>query len=295
MCDIPSKAVARRAWALAIVGALFLGALAASPIRAAQTPPAGFPGAGDWVQKIADLLADLNLSDVQKQEIKAVFQDHGEALAAVATCETQSRKALMDVIHSPSVDGPAIRQASASVALADVQLDLQRAEIYAETYSILTPDQRATLKSFLDEANTLVGDKVQAFLANWDGTLPPPPGIGPDVLDLSADQKAQIRSVFQAEKPQLTIVLQREKAARKSLQSAIRQPSVNEAGVRRASALVAQCDLSLSMERAKIYSGVYNVLTDEQRAQLAQIISQVQDRVAGRIEAVVNLLEQLFG
>ena len=90
-------------------------------------------------------------------------------------------------------------------------------------------------------------------------------------LNLTDDQKAQIKTVLSGERGTLQPLLSRLHDARKNLRAAIRAGDANEATVRAASAQVAEVESDLAVERMKIYGKIAPILTDEQRKKIADL------------------------
>lgn len=109
-----------------------------------------------------------------------------------------------------------------------------------------------------------------------------------DKLNLTADQRAQIKDVLIGEKDTLGPLLGAVHDARKGLRSAIRASAANEASVRAASAKVAAAEADLAVERMKLYGKISPILTDAQRQELAglqQRADEFVDNVIARIGA----------
>jgi len=102
-------------------------------------------------------------------------------------------------------------------------------------------------------------------------------------LNLSDDQKAQIKTVLSAEKDTLTTLFGQLHDARMDLRAAIRASSANETTVRAASAKVAAVQADLAVERMKIYGKIVPILADEQRRQIADFEQRADDFVDGVI------------
>lgn len=91
----------------------------------------------------------LNLTDTQRDQIKAIAESHKDEWKALADRERDARTALMAAVTADTIDDAAIRQKSAELAAVDADAAVARAHAHAEVVQILTPDQRAQLKSFI--------------------------------------------------------------------------------------------------------------------------------------------------
>lgn len=90
-------------------------------------------------------------------------------------------------------------------------------------------------------------------------------------LNLTDDQKAQIKAVLQTEKGTLKDLRTQLRAARENLQSTIQSTGANETSVRDASGRVAAIEANLAVERMKIFEKIAPILTDEQLQQLKDL------------------------
>lgn len=88
-------------------------------------------------------------------------------------------------------------------------------------------------------------------------------------LNLTADQRAQIKTILRAEKDTLRPLRSQLHAARENLRADIQAGDANETTVRAASAQVAAVEADLAVERMKIYGKIAPVLTNEQRQQIS--------------------------
>ena len=90
-------------------------------------------------------------------------------------------------------------------------------------------------------------------------------------LNLSDDQKAQIKSILQAEKDTLKDLRTQLRSSRESLRDTIQAANANESSVRIASAKVAAVEANLAVERMKIFARIAPLLTDEQLQELKDL------------------------
>jgi Spy/CpxP family protein refolding chaperone len=98
-------------------------------------------------------------------------------------------------------------------------------------------------------------------------------------LGITDEQAAQIKAVLKGEKETLTGLTARMHEARMELRGAIRATDANETSVRAASAKVAVVEADLAVERLRLFSKISPILTDEQRAKLNDMESQMDDFV----------------
>jgi Spy/CpxP family protein refolding chaperone len=96
-------------------------------------------------------------------------------------------------------------------------------------------------------------------------------------LNLTDDQKAQIKTILRSEKDTLKPLLGQLHSARENLRAAIRASNANETTVRAAAARVAAVEADLAVERMKIYGKIAPILTDEQRQQISDVEQNADD------------------
>lgn len=107
-------------------------------------------------------------------------------------------------------------------------------------------------------------------------------------VDLSAEQRAEIKAILVAERPEISALADRELEARTALLDAVQRPTTDEAAVRAASAGVSAVDVDAALERADVYARIAAVLTDEQRAAAASFVSEIRPAVTREIDRSVG-------
>jgi len=94
---------------------------------------------------------ERNLTDTQRDQIKAIADSHKEEWKALADRERAARTAVNDLVLADTIDETAIRQKSAEVAAVDADAAVARAHAHAEVSQILTTDQKAQLKTLTSQ------------------------------------------------------------------------------------------------------------------------------------------------
>jgi protein CpxP len=89
---------------------------------------------------------ELNLTDAQRAQIKAIADAHRDEWKALFDRERAARMALNEAVTADAVDEGLVRQRSGELAMIDADVAVARAHAYAQFVQILTPQQRATLK-----------------------------------------------------------------------------------------------------------------------------------------------------
>ena len=90
-------------------------------------------------------------------------------------------------------------------------------------------------------------------------------------LNLTDEQKAQIKSILEAEKGTLKDLRIQLRSSREKLRDTIQAADTNENSVRAASAKVAAVEANLAVERMKIFAKIAHILTDEQLQELKDL------------------------
>jgi Spy/CpxP family protein refolding chaperone len=111
-------------------------------------------------------------------------------------------------------------------------------------------------------------------------------------LDLTGDQKSQIKTILRDDKDTLTTLLGQLHDARKNLRAAIQAGDANETTVRAASAEVAGVEADFAVERMKLYGKIAPVLTDEQRQKISEFTQRADDFADGVIARIGDGLAQ---
>lgn len=104
-----------------------------------------------------------------------------------------------------------------------------------------------------------------------------------DKLNLTTDQRTQIKAVLTGDKDTLAPLLSSLHEARIGLRTAIRASGATEMSVRAASAKVAAAEADLAVERMKLYAKIAPILTAAQRQQLTDL----QQRADGFVDNVI--------
>jgi Spy/CpxP family protein refolding chaperone len=109
--------------------------------------PGGLRGPGGPMGMLPRLGRDINLTDAQRDQIKAIAESHKADWNALADRARTARIALNDTVTADSIDEALIRQKSSEVAAVDADIAVARARAYAAVVQILTAEQKAKLKT----------------------------------------------------------------------------------------------------------------------------------------------------
>jgi periplasmic protein CpxP/Spy len=98
-------------------------------------------------------------------------------------------------------------------------------------------------------------------------------------LDLTEDQRAQVRQIMQGHRDEFRAVSERLQAAHRAQQDAVTATPFDENAVRARAADVAAIQADAAVLRAKVHSDVFAVLTPEQQAKAAELKVQREQRM----------------
>ena len=93
-------------------------------------------------------------------------------------------------------------------------------------------------------------------------------------LDLTDEQRAQVRQVMESHRDELRAVGERVMAAHRAQEDAVTAPQFDEQVIRAKSAELAAVEADAAVLRAKLHSEVFALLTPEQQAKAAELKTQ---------------------
>jgi protein CpxP len=98
-------------------------------------------------------------------------------------------------------------------------------------------------------------------------------------LNLTDDQKAQVKQIFQAEKPAMKPLMEQEHSARTQMVQLITSGAFDQSKAAAIAAQESQTHMQIEIAHAKIASQIYQLLSSDQKAKVAEIIAQRQQRM----------------
>ena len=96
-------------------------------------------------------LRELELTDAQREQVKAIMESHREGQKAAGDKLMAARKALHEAVAAEAFDEAAIRAAAGELGTAEADAAVLRARIHAEVFAILTPEQVKKAKALRAE------------------------------------------------------------------------------------------------------------------------------------------------
>ncbi|MFZ0800602.1 MAG: Spy/CpxP family protein refolding chaperone [Terriglobales bacterium] len=101
--------------------------------------------------------------------------------------------------------------------------------------------------------------------------------------DLSDAQRTQIKQIFQSSKATIKPLWQQEHQSHEAMMQLITSGSFDEAKAQAIATQAAQTHAQLEVEHAKVVSQAYQLLTAEQKTELAAIMAKHQQRMQERM------------
>jgi Spy/CpxP family protein refolding chaperone len=96
-------------------------------------------------------MRDLNLSDAQKQQLEQIAARHKESTKSLHEQMRNLHRGSDAKAFDGSFNEAAVRQAAQARANLQVELEVARARMMSEMYSVLTPEQKAQLAQQREE------------------------------------------------------------------------------------------------------------------------------------------------
>jgi periplasmic protein CpxP/Spy len=91
-------------------------------------------------------LAQLELSDAQREQVRSVMQRHEEDMRAVGQRLREAHEAQRAAVETVPVNEGLIRSTSQALATAQTDMALIQARIHNDVWNLLTPEQQAKAK-----------------------------------------------------------------------------------------------------------------------------------------------------
>jgi Spy/CpxP family protein refolding chaperone len=108
-------------------------------------------GPGGPMGMLPMLGPQLELTDAQRDQVKAIAAAHKDDWKALADRERTAHDALNAAVTADTFDETLIRSKSADAGVVDADMAVARARVYGEVLQILTPDQKTKLKAMQAE------------------------------------------------------------------------------------------------------------------------------------------------
>ncbi len=138
-----------RRWLAPAVAMVALGTLVVADAASAQPPGGRGAHAGRMGRRGGPPLGGqlmhlraLDLSEAQREQIRSIHVQSGEATRAVDQRVRVARQALQDAVTADGVNEGAIRAVANELGMAEGEAAVHRAYLYAQVWQMLTPEQQ---------------------------------------------------------------------------------------------------------------------------------------------------------
>lgn len=123
--------------------------------------PRGPQGRGGFDGGPGQMLRELDLSDAQREQVRAIFEE----TRSTGTMERmmEARKALQDAVESGTADEGTLRQLAYDLGQVEGDAAVERARIHARVQEILTPEQREELQTLKQERKEEMAKRRERF------------------------------------------------------------------------------------------------------------------------------------
>jgi protein CpxP len=109
-------------------------------------------------------------------------------------------------------------------------------------------------------------------------------GFYTDYLDLTDAQQAQMKDIIAKEKPSIQPLMQQLRQGHQQMSQLEQAATFDEAKVREMAAQQTQTLTELTVQRARVESEMYQVLTPDQKTKLSTIITQHEQRFMNHMQ-----------
>jgi protein CpxP len=137
--------------------------LATVPLVAiAQEGHRRWHGRGGFMSAVVGL-RQLDLTDEQREQIRAAMTSHRDEFKSVAERIRKAREAQQTAIEQVPVNEPQIRAVSSELAAAEADAAVLRARVHEQVFSLLTPEQQTKAKSLAAERKQFRAQRRQEW------------------------------------------------------------------------------------------------------------------------------------
>jgi periplasmic protein CpxP/Spy len=108
-------------------------------------------------------LRQLDLTDAQRDQVKAIFDQHKDEFQAIGERLKTARQTQVAAIETQPVDEAAIRAKSADLGAVEADAAVLRAKVHAAVFQVLTPEQQEKAKALKAEHEKRRADMRERF------------------------------------------------------------------------------------------------------------------------------------
>jgi len=232
-----------------------------------------------YMMRIRSVLHQLNLTDEQRNKIHNVLLKHRKNFRANFTSSISNREELWKAMHTENPSTQAIAKAMEPMKTRQLTAAREAAKMWSEIMPILTPEQRAKAPEIISNIDfsqmqkRFKGNKMRGNRGRRRCGL----GMKKNRMDsgfgyrlgLTNEQRDKIRTIFSNHKSTLQNFAASRAEAIKGLLAAVCATEYNEDAINKAVDKLFSTQQQAVIERAKIFSEIYPILTPEQREKIA--------------------------
>jgi len=119
-------------------------------------------------------LRELDLTDAQREQVRAAVESHRDEQKAIGDRMQAARKALHEAIAADTFNEDAIRAAAAQIGAVEADAAVLQAKIRAEIFALLTPEQVQKAKQLRSQMENRMKDGRGRGTGQHPRPLPPP-------------------------------------------------------------------------------------------------------------------------
>ena len=105
------------------------------------------------------MFSKLDLTDAQKEQIKAIHEKNRESMRPLMEQIRAKRQEIRQANAGGTVDEALVSQKLAEIAPLEAKMMAERARIHQETLSVLTPEQRTKLEQMREQFKSRRGER----------------------------------------------------------------------------------------------------------------------------------------
>lgn len=128
------------------------------------------------------MLRGLDLTDAQREQVKAIMESHRDEQTAIGDRMQAARKALHEAIAADTLDEASIRTKAAEIGAVEADAAVLQAKIKSEVSAILTPEQLKKAKELRSNMEQRMKDgRSRGMRQHPRPNLPPEPRAEGDI------------------------------------------------------------------------------------------------------------------
>jgi Spy/CpxP family protein refolding chaperone len=130
---------------------VLLGILLAVAVGRAQEAGRGFMGCGPGTGLNPAILDDLDLTQTQQEQVRALFKSNRQAFQSAMKTVFSARLALEQAVAANPADDAAVRTRSTELGSAETELTSLEAKVRSQIVALLTTEQKQKLDQIEQE------------------------------------------------------------------------------------------------------------------------------------------------